>query len=335
VAVNPYLRLLLRLRGESHGEGGDPISLTAPRLRRALGKALIVRFCPFGEPRCQAQPPAGGRRPAPRDLCRLAEDCPYGVLFAASRSPRPPFALHVPHDFGMPPRPSLADTHLEVTLYGPAWSLYLWALWAIKRACYRGLGTARRRWSVEEVSQVRPDGTRDRLCAADLRELPATLEPDEVVLRLDPAPPPRPVEVTLLSPARLLRDGRILPGLEPIPLDLLVARILDRFRGLYGDHASELLQAERRSKVEAEAAEVPLLTDETHWFEARDPAARTRSEMLLGGKVGRLVYPEAAARFFSLLKAGEILHLGKNVASGCGRIQVIHAEGATVPSLPH
>ena len=181
---------------------------------------------------------------------------------------------------------------------------------------------------------MRPEGGREVLCGADLRALPAVLEPDEVVLKLDPAPPPRPVEVTLLSPARLLRDGRIHPGGEPIPLDLLVARILDRFRGLYGDHASELLLAERRSRLEAEAAEVPLLSDETHWHEARDPAARTRSEMPLGGKVGRLVYGEAAAHFLSLLKAGEILHLGKNVASGCGRIQVTSVERGSAGTPP-
>ena len=334
MAVNPFLRLLLRLRAEGHGEGEEPVALAAPRIRRALGKALIVRFCPFGEARCQAQPAAGGRRPAPVDLCRLAEECPYGVLFAASRSSRPPFALHVPREFEGFPQPSLAETLLEITLYGPAWAHYPWALWAIKRASYRGLGTARHRWSVEEVARVRAGGDREVLCGADLRELPAALEPDEVVLRVDPAPPPQPVEVKLLSPARLLRDGRILPGSEPIPLDLLVARILDRFRGLYGEHASELLQEERRSQLEAEAAEVPLLSDETHWHEARDPVARARSEMPLGGKVGRLLYGEAAARFFSLLKAGEILHLGKNVASGCGRIQVTSVEGAG-PGLPH
>jgi CRISPR-associated endoribonuclease Cas6 len=44
--------------------------------------------------------------------------------------------------------------------------------------------------------------------------------------------------------------------------------------------------------------------------------------MLLGGKVGRLVYGGVAARFLPILKAGEILHVGKNAASGCGRIRI-------------
>ena len=38
--------------------------------------------------------------------------------------------------------------------------------------------------------------------------------------------------------------------------------------------------------------------------------------------MGRLLYGGDAARFLPILRAGEILHLGKNVASGCGRLQV-------------
>jgi hypothetical protein len=50
--------------------------------------------------------------------------------------------------------------------------------------------------------------------------------------------------------------------------------------------------------------------------------------MLLGGKMGRVIYGDGAARFLPILRAGEILHVGKNAASGCGRIEV----GPTVRS---
>jgi hypothetical protein len=63
-----------------------------------------------------------------------------------------------------------------------------------------------------------------------------------------------------------------------------------------------------------------------------DYSARSRSELLLGGKVGRTVYGASAARFLPLLRAGEILHVGKNAASGNGRIQV--ALGRTAAGAP-
>jgi hypothetical protein len=111
-------------------------------------------------------------------------------------------------------------------------------------------------------------------------------------------------------------------GSEPVPFQVLVARILDRFASLYGQGASEILQPGVRSILEAEAAEVPLLADRTRWIEVRDYSARSGTEMLLGGKMGRMVYGGKAGQYLPLLRAGEMLHLGKNTASGCGRIRV-------------
>jgi hypothetical protein len=113
-----------------------------------------------------------------------------------------------------------------------------------------------------------------------------------------------------------------------VPFALLIARILDRFASLYGEAGSDVLRPEVRSVVEAEAARVPLLADETRWLEVHDFSACSRSEMLLGGKVGRLVHGGEAARFLPILHAGEVLHVGKNAAAGCGRIQI------DLPPLP-
>jgi CRISPR-associated endoribonuclease Cas6 len=318
--VHPYLRLELAVESVDAATGAGRSALAAPLLRRVLGKALIDRFCPFGRPLCEARPPAGGRPAVPRELCDLAEDCPYGVLFAASRSARPPYALYVA------PPGERGGCAVEITLYGPAWRLYPWALTSFQEALRRGLGKSRQAWEVREVRRVLPDGRCERLAGGALSELPAILHPDLLGLGLEPFLAPLPVAVELLSPARLLRDGRLLPGSAPVPFDLLVARILDRFAGLYGEGASEILRPEVRGPIETEAARVPVLAEATSWLEVKDYSARSGAEMLLGGKVGRLVYGGEAARFLPILKAGEILHVGKNAASGCGRIRVLLPE---------
>lgn len=326
--MHPYLRLALRLRsdGDDGSRSREGPSLQAPLLRRVFGKALIDRFCPFGHPHCEERPAAPSRaQPTPSDLCRLAEACPYGVLFAASRTPRPPYALFVP------PGAEASEggtAQAEITLFGPAWRLYPWALAALVEALRAGVGKERRPWRVEEVHRVTPDRRPALLAAGDLTALPPTLAPDLLNLALEPYLAPQPVTIHFLSPARLLRDGRLLPGRQPVPFELLVARILDRFAGLYGREASEALHPEIRQVIEAEAARVPVVEDDTRWLEVRDYSARSGSELLMGGKVGRAVYGEGAARFLPLLRAGEILHVGKNAASGCGRIQV------DLPSTP-
>jgi hypothetical protein len=130
------------------------------------------------------------------------------------------------------------------------------------------------------------------------------------------------VEVRLESPTRLVRDGRLLGGSEPVPLDLLVARILDRFGALYGPDADPWLAPEVRRQLEEGARGAALLEDTTRWLEVADYSARTRKEMLMGGKVGRLVYDGAALPLLPVLRAGEVLHVGKNPAFGCGRLSV-------------
>jgi hypothetical protein len=314
--MHPYLRFDVILGGGAGREvfAGPPFP--SPMLRRVLGRALIDRFCPFGQPRCEDKPAPPLRQPPPGELCRLAQECPYGVLFAASRTARPPYALYVP------PVVDDAPARIELTLYGAAWRLYPWALASLAQALRQGLGKARTRWAVEEVRRVRPDGQAERLAGRDLSSVASDLRPDLLGLALQPCLTHQPVAVELLSPARLLREGRLLPGREPVPFELLIARILDRFTALYGDAGSDILRPEIRAVVEAEAARVRLLTDQTRWIEVRDYSARSGSELLLGGKVGRLVYGGEASRFLPVLRAGEILHLGKNTASGCGRIQV-------------
>lgn len=311
-----YLRLHLVLKPTSSGSRGTTAALAGPRVRRVLGKALIDGFCPFGEPRCQPRS-QGGSPPPPEELCELAECCPYGVLFAGSLTKRPPFALFLP-----PPGDEGETDGLELTLYGKGWRHYAWSLLSLQRAFIQGLGKERREWEITEILRVSTDRRCERLCGGDLSALPATLAPDLLGLAIEPYLAPQPVEVTLLSPTRLLDDGKLLPGHASVPFKLLVARVLDRFRGLYGDDASEILHPGIREVIEAQAEQVGLLVDETEWLEVADYSARSRSELLLGGKVGRLVYSEGAAPFFPILRAGEILHVGKNPTSGCGRIAV-------------
>ncbi len=368
----PYLRLRLTVRPLLTGAPSRPRStqgrpildtrdsepnrcpLPATQLRRVLGKALIDLFCPFGTPRCQT---AQG--------CAQKRQCPYGVLFAASTSRRPPFALYL-----LPTGRSKGYQQVDVTLYGDSWQLFPWMLGGLARALDVGVGKRRRRWRIEEVAQVGP--TLRWLCGDDLRQLPAIVEPSRLLLPstslAQPSVPKQvpgtkyqppqqvpgtiaegtlqqvpgtasvnagtatvnacrasdPLEVRLLSPMRLLHNGQLLFGDDPVPLTILIARALDRLRDLYGDDACPLLQASERQSLEADAADVPIVRSRTRWVEQKDYSARSRSELLLGGKMGRLVYGRGAGRFLPILKAAEILQVGKNVTAGCGRIAVAH-----------
>lgn len=340
-AIEPtYLRLHLEIEpieseglaesaGEPASSEGEPVrreraGLTAPRLRRVLGKALIDRFCVFGHPFCQDTAPRGGGEQ--HGKCSLLDACPYGRLFAPSTR-RLPYALHSVVD----PRRGKGRDLVEVTLFGAACSLHGWVLGGLRDALGLGLGPEGNRecWRVKRGLRVGADGVGQQVCGADLDGLPPRLSADRLPWSWNPTGLPnqdqargKNVMVELLSPLRLLVDGRLLPGHEPTPFSVLVARILDRYRGVFGYGSSVLLEEPSRSEILKAAEEVPLLANRTRWIDRPDYSARQGKEMLLGGKVGQLEYGAGAAGFLPILRAGEILHVGKNSASGCGRIRI-------------
>ncbi len=315
------LPVYLRLEVELERRGGRPGSDPGPapgRLRGALGKALVDAFCPFGEPRCD---PKGKGRPGPAvaasDLCRLAAECPYGVLFAASLTRRPPFALYVPET-----RSESEPVGVEITLYGPAWRHYAWTLAGLHRSFAPNGPRDLAGFRFGAVRRVRADREADTLSAGGLGALPADLAPDLLGLAPEPFVAPRPVAVELLSATHLLVKGKPIPRDRPVPFEILVKSTLDRFAGLYGDTASPALAREVRSVLETEAARVPLLEQDLRAAQGAHYSTRSRAHLDLGGSVGRLVYGPEAAAFVHILRAAEILHLGKNPTFGCGRLRV-------------
>lgn len=322
----PYLRLRLTVR-PLDGPSRDLPSHALPptRLRRVLGKALIDLFCPFGRPRCQDWPKLQGRSGPSKahELCPQAKQCAYGVLFAASTNRRPPFALYV-----RPPRSNRRELQAEITLFNDAWQFYPWALRGLDRALDVGVGKERQRWGIVEVVQLQSGRPPKRLCRGEVTQLPTDVQPSTIPLTrgalLDSFETRRESAqgVELLSPTRFIHDGRILFGGTPVPFQILIARTLDRLRNLYGDSTAQLLPSDLLPLLDTEAKKVPIVEARTRWVEQKDYSARFRNELKLGGKVGNLVYGRGAGRFLPILKAGEILHVGKNVTSGCGRIAV-------------
>lgn len=140
----------------------------------------------------------------------------------------------------MPPHRDGRPGLIELTLLGPGCSFYSWLLSSLGRALEEGVGRRRVGWRIDGVFRVSDAGRRQRLCGGDLRHMPALLSPDRHEVRGATSSPGTRLGVRLLSPTRLVRDGRFLRGAAPVPFEVLVGRILDRWEGLFGDGASEV-----------------------------------------------------------------------------------------------
>ena len=340
--MHPYLRLHLLLtatgvRRPASASGTRirrplrrDLPVGTPMLRRVLGRVLVETFCPFGTPLCQRQESTCEEGlVAPVHRCSAALSCPYGVLYAASRSARPPFAL----DLSTGARVKI--DLVEVTLLGQSWTLYPWVLSSLQRALQDGLGRQRRSFEIDAVIRVDAYEQREQLCAGDLGELPSALEPDMVGISVEPFAADSLVEVELLSPLRLVHtSGRPeLGSRSGLPFHTLVSHVLDRYQAVFPEDTSDILEPDVRDTIRVEAAQVRLISDQTRWVEIPDHAARSRRHQHLGGWIGKLVYGGGAARFLSILRAGEILHVGRNASSGCGaRLSSSPSSSAAAPS---
>ncbi len=325
--AHAYLRLQFQVKPLA----GSEAPLVGPVVRRVLGRALVAAHCPAGEPVCQAKRGDAGKPSDPGALCSLAGSCPYGVLFAASRSARPPFSLFV-----HPPPRAGAARFLEVTLFGPAWRSYPWVARAVEEALLRGVGRGRWKWEVQAVFRTRDDRHRQRLSGGGIAALPLDLRPDRLpvpglaavssaaspALSSGQVRVPQRVGIDLLSPTRLISGKRLLADGEPIPFSLLLARTLDRYFGVTQPRGGCGAARGGLGELESAARAVPLIDDGTVRRHQRDYSTRSRREIRLDGRVGRLIYGPEAVPFLPILRLAEILHLGKNPASGCGRVRV-------------
>ncbi len=308
----PYLRLRLTVRPQHGARDAIP---DAERVRRAFGRELIQRFCPFGKPHCQDTKPVGA--------CPQLSTCPFAQVFARFGTARPPFALFTAHGIEHDTGTAIVD----VTLFGKGCTFFPWVVRTLEDAFAKGIGGWPSTWRVTGVyrlhGDVRGNGKHSRLILGPEAPTPE-LVPDSMLL--DPQAgdadlhhDPRPVAVELLSPARLVYERRVLDAHDPVPFAALVARATDRLRDLYGDAAVAGVAQRTGNR---DPAAVPLVADHTHFVRKGDYSTKKRRLLPLDGKQGTLVYGPGAAAFLPLLRAAEITHVGKNAAAGLGRIRV-------------
>ncbi len=173
------------------------------------------------------------------------------------------------------------------------------------------------------------DGCREHLVVGGATALPLDLRPDflpvpslEALVDTPVLSPRQPIQINLLSPTRLLDGKRLLADGKPIAFALLVARTLDRYFGIFHSRGEAIEMRRDLEDLESAARRVPLVDDSTKRHRLNDYSTRSRREIRLDGRKGTLTYGPKATPFLPVLRLAEILHIGKNPSSGCGRVQV-------------
>jgi hypothetical protein len=128
-------------------------------------------------------------------------------------------------------------------------------------------------------------------------------------------------DVSLLfhSPARIMYQRSLTSELE---FRVLMTSLLRRLLLLASFHCDQSGPPWDHKAIITEAAEIIATRSDLKWRDWERYSARQKTTMKMGGVVGEVTYEGAIDRFLSILKAGEVLHVGKGTAFGLGKYEL-------------
>lgn len=307
----PYLRLRCTLLAQA------PARLPpfhGSLLRGAFGHALRRAVCAMGpEQECAS--------------CRLRRACIYPRLFETlleAGDERPPLLGGV----ATAPRPYVFEPtggerfapgdplRFDLLLFGQAVGLHAYALLAVERMAPVGLGAGRVPFSLARVEVPGPVGGFQAVFAAGQAVGAVELTP-----LLTPAEGPSGPRATihLLTPTQIPAAAR--PGAAPGFRELAFA-MLNRALLIAAVHVPGAGVDWSIQPLLEHAAGVRVIRADVRRVESKRWSNRQRRETPLAGLVGSLEVEGDLAPFGALLRAAEILHIGKGTTFGLGRIAV-------------
>lgn len=260
--------------------------------------------------------------------CLLKHVCSYPYIF---ETPLPPDS-EVLRSLNEVPRPFVIEPPLETkTSYQPGDRLEFGLVLVGKAIEYlpyfvvvfrelgnQGLGRGRGKYLLGEVSGVNPlSGEEELIYSSEdemVRQCDLAIGFDDIAGALNQNSS-NELEFHFLTPTRLKAGGRYIS--EP-DFHILIRNLMRRISSLYYFHCGEQWEYDFRGAV-ARARGVETEEMDTRWVEWERYSRRQEARIEMGGFVGRAVYRGEVESFLSLLKLGEIMHVGKATVFGNGQ----------------
>lgn len=296
-------------RIEFHGsfpEGATLPTFKGSLLRGVLGHALKRTVCAVRVKVCEP--------------CLLRPTCVYARIFEPKPDPEQRAGqVNRPHPYVLDSSPMSREGyaareafHFELLLFGSLIDLLPYFIYAVEEMGRRGLGPKRQAFQLERV-----ESHGQTLYSPEIPQLPATLPTN--MLTLEPHSDDecvRKLRLHLLTPLRTKSGGRLASTLD---FSLLVQVALRRMRALWWEFEQQAPPLEE-SRLHAAVCEIETLRSSLHWQELWRYSSRQRSTQKLGGVCGTLEVAGELAPVLPLLRAAEVVHLGKETSFGLGKI---------------
>lgn len=273
--------------------------------RGVLGRALKSALCVLKtQPECKP--------------CPLVKNCYYAYLFETIPvfDSELPFNLHkypsVPHPFIL--EPPLEDKTVynsdepftfRIILVGRSLTYEAYFIMAFRLAGEIGMGKGRKNFEIEEVTSRSGELT-IKIPSPEELESSASSESK--------------VDLRFITPLRLIYERKLVR--RELGFHHIVRNLLRRVSALYYFHQEQSLPTFSPKSLIEHSEKVLTLRDNLFWKDWERYSFRQKRRIPLGGLVGEITFQGPLSPFLSLLRAGEILHCGKNTSFGLGKFTI-------------
>jgi hypothetical protein len=296
-----YCRLNVQLRAREPFE--EPAFL-GNILRGVLGISLRRVLCTTGLGSC--------------DTCPVRTACWFEYLFESKTGNTSDFPMALetaPHPFviEIPPESmnleAGAALNFVLILFGRAIDSAPYWMLAINELCRMGLGRERIRFDLVSMSgadgQIVYDSKSGKMTEVAKQEWIYSSDGAKV----------RGCTIEFRTPCRIRHDGKLSDRFE---FNVLLTNILRRASAISYFHCGRTPSLDFRALIER-AKDVRIESSQLLWSEKPRFSSRQKAHMSLGGVTGQIVYRGELTEFTSLLRFGELAHIGKATAFGMGQ----------------
>ena len=129
----------------------------------------------------------------------------------------------------------------------------------------------------------------------------------------------RSLKLSFLSPTRILYNGHLTLDLE---FHIFIRNLLRRLALLSYFHCGEDPSAWDFKGLIGQAEQVKVKEHRLQWHDWERYSGRQDTRMKMGGFVGKITFEGIIEPFIQLIRAGEVLHVGKGTAFGLGQYRI-------------
>jgi len=260
--------------------------------------------------------------------CMLKNSCVYAYVFETP-PPTNRYILNmgkyksIPHPFVIEPpltngRVFTKDDILQfsVIAIGRAIDYLPYFVYTFIECGKVGLGKGRGKYKLIEVNQ---EDT--KLYKKDEQTIKRpSVQQINIETETESNPELQELTLKLITPLRIKHQRDLVTKLE---FFILIKSLLLRLNLLNFYHCNGDMEEFDYKKLISLATNVKIIKEDTHWWDWERYSTRQNTRMKMGGLLGEITYTGDLKPFLSLIKAGEILHTGKNTSFGLGKYKII------------